>query len=125
MGLSWVQAADRARGRADVDGTLIHSVGQESNVLHKEAFAVAMRQVFDVDTHIDVVKHHGGTDPLVLLKVLVEAHGLDKNLVLSKMDEMTACMIDHYVAHKERCAPRLLSSADLPGVISFMAPSVL
>lgn len=77
---------------ADVDGTLIHSVGPRSNYLHKAAFTAAFKevrwaarpegtvvaarlaaavtrltvlqgsllsQVFGLDTHIDVVKHHG------------------------------------------------------------------
>lgn len=83
---------------ADVDGTLIHSVGSRSNYLHKAAFTAAFKevrwaavlrwaarpegtvvaarlaaavtrltvlqgsllsQVFGLDTHIDVVKHHG------------------------------------------------------------------
>lgn len=44
---------------ADVDGTLIHSVGQRANFLHKQAFTAAFAKVFDIDTNIDVVKHHG------------------------------------------------------------------
>lgn len=30
---------------ADVDGTLIHSVGQRANFLHKQAFSAAFKQV--------------------------------------------------------------------------------
>jgi phosphoglycolate phosphatase len=87
----------------DVDGTLIESVGKESNALHKEAFQAAFKDVFGIDTHIDVVKHHGATDPLVLLKVLVEGHGKDKVEVMEKMDAMEKCMLQYYEAHKERC----------------------
>lgn len=32
-------------------------------------------QVFDVDTNIDVIKHHGSTDPLILVSVLAH-HGI-------------------------------------------------
>lgn len=108
-----------------MDGTLIHSVGEHSNRLHKEAFAAAFKKVFNIDTSIgkravkgggrvvrdslkapavaalrtghptqcdrwlaswfsgrsacaDVIKHHGSTDPLILVKVLTHAHGVDK-----------------------------------------------
>ena len=40
----------------DVDGTLIESVGDMSNALHKEAFVAAFKDVYGVDTHIDVVQ---------------------------------------------------------------------
>jgi hypothetical protein len=29
------------------------------------------------DTHIDIIPHHGGTDPLIAIKVL-EHHGIPK-----------------------------------------------
>jgi hypothetical protein len=44
------------RPLADVDGTLIHSVGTNANKLHKDAFAHAIKTVFGVDTNIDVIK---------------------------------------------------------------------
>lgn len=59
-----------------MDGTLIHSVGDQSNKIHKTAFAAAFREVFGIDTHIDIVKHHGSTDPLILIKVL-QVNGID------------------------------------------------
>jgi hypothetical protein len=62
---------------ADVDGTLIHSAGPRANRLHKEAFSAAFAEVFEIDTNIDVVPHHGSTDPLILIKVL-QHHGVDK-----------------------------------------------
>ena len=64
----------------DVDGTLIRSVGQDANRLHKEAFTYGFQKVFGIDTHIDVVAHHGGTDPLIAVKVL-EHHGVPKEQV--------------------------------------------
>lgn len=36
--------------------------------------------MFGVDTHIDVVKHHGSTDPLIVIKVM-QHHGLEKDKV--------------------------------------------
>jgi hypothetical protein len=65
---------------ADVDGTLMESIGQKSNQLHRQSFAHAFKTVFDADTHIDVVQHHGSTDPLICIKVLVH-YGIPKDEV--------------------------------------------
>jgi hypothetical protein len=62
---------------ADVDGTLIHSIGKDANKLHKECFSAGFKEVFGLDTHIDIIPHHGGTDPLIAIKVL-EHHGIPK-----------------------------------------------
>ena len=51
---------------------------------------------------MQVVKHHGGTDPLVLCKVLNEYHGISKELVMSKLGVMEKIMVEHYVEHKDR-----------------------
>jgi hypothetical protein len=64
----------------DVDGTLIRSCGEDANRLHKEAFTYGFKKVFGIDTHIDVVAHHGGTDPLIAVKVL-EHHGVPREQV--------------------------------------------
>jgi hypothetical protein len=52
----------------------------QANKLHKDAFAQGFKQVFGLDTHIDVIKHHGSTDPLIVIKVL-EHHGISKEEV--------------------------------------------
>ena len=88
---------------SDVDGTLNESVGTDSNTLHKEAFTEAFKQVFDIDTHIDIIKHHGGTDPLVLMRVLMEAHGVGKDQCMDRMEDMKEVMLEYYKARKERC----------------------
>lgn len=64
----------------DVDGTLLRSVGEVANKLHRRAFSRSMHKMFGIDTTIDVVKHHGSTDPLILLAVL-EHHGISKDKV--------------------------------------------
>lgn len=87
---------------ADVDGTLIESVGEDSNKLHKEAFTEAFKQVFEIDTHIDVIQHHGGTDPLVLMRVLMEVHGVSKEKCMQRMEDMKTAMLAYYSARKER-----------------------
>jgi phosphoglycolate phosphatase len=100
----------------DVDGTLIHSVGPTANKLHKEAFAAAFRQVFDIDTTIDVVPHHGSTDPLILVKVL-EFHGISEAKAMASLPEMQQAMINHFLEHKDRAATGL---EVLPGVVELL-----
>ena len=89
----------------DVDGTLIRTVGTDSNRcstwawpaishllcrhckkhvgccrLHKAAFAHAWMKVFNLDTDIDILMHHGMTDPLILVSML-EHHGTSRQEV--------------------------------------------
>lgn len=40
----------------------------------------AFKKVFGLDTHIDVISHHGGTDPLIAVKVMMH-HGIPKEQV--------------------------------------------
>jgi hypothetical protein len=88
---------------ADIDGTLIQSVGNDSNKLHKDAFSAAFEKVFGIQTHIDVIKHHGGTDPLILIKVLVEAHGIPEDVCVTKLEDMKRVMVEHYSNSIDRC----------------------
>lgn len=63
---------------ADVDGTLIRTVGDNANKLHKLAFMQAWKEVYGLDTNLDVIQHHGNTDPLILIRV-AEFHGIPKS----------------------------------------------
>lgn len=96
----------------DVDGTLIRAVGESANKLHKDAFAHAMRVVFDLDTNIDVIKHHGSTDQLVLADVL-RHHGVDETRVLEAMPVMMREMVNYFESHEEDAS---LGLELLPGV---------
>ncbi|PRW57041.1 haloacid dehalogenase [Chlorella sorokiniana] len=100
----------------DVDGTLIHSVGPKSNYLHKAAFTAAFKEVFGLDTHIDVVKHHGSTDALILLKVLVH-HGVPLEQAAARLPEMQAAMVAHFEANKQLAGEGLEL---LPGVLPLL-----
>jgi len=100
----------------DVDGTLIHSVGPTANKLHKEAFAAAFRQVFDIETTIDVIPHHGSTDPLILVKVL-EFHGISEEKAMASLPEMQDAMINYFLRHKGRATTGL---EVLPGVVDIL-----
>lgn len=100
----------------DVDGTLIRSVGADANRLHKEAFAAAFWEVFQLDTSIDVVPHHGSTDPLILVKVLTH-HGVSHSDAMAKLDLLQQVMIDHFLSNVERAG---LGLEVLPGVVDLL-----
>eukprot|EP00775_Hariotina_reticulata_P008628 gene8628-8809_t len=96
----------------DVDGTLIHSIGKDANKLHKDCFSAAFKEVFGLDTHIDVVPHHGGTDPLIAIKVL-EHCGIPKAEAQSKLKDVEAAMVRYFQAHAGQAGDGLEL---LPGV---------
>jgi phosphoglycolate phosphatase len=96
----------------DVDGTLVRSVGQNANKLHKEAFQHAFHSVFGIDTTIDVIEHHGSTDGLILVNVM-EHHGVDREEALGKLIPMKEAMVDYFARHKERAR---VGIEVLPGV---------
>lgn len=101
---------------ADVDGTLIHSVGDQSNKIHKTAFAAAFRDVFDIDTHIDIVPHHGSTDPLILIKVL-EVSGVPSDKARAQLPALKQAMLAHFEANRGNAGNGLQL---LPGVLQLM-----
>jgi len=88
----------------DVDGTLVRSLSTPhapANALHKEAFAAAFRACFGLETAIDRVRHDGGTDPLILVKVLVEAHGVGAEAAAAALPAMQRAMVEHFAAAEE------------------------
>lgn len=101
----------------DVDGTLIGSVGDAANKLHRRAFAFCFKEIFGIDTTIDVVKHHGSTDPLIILAVL-EYHGIPKEKAMPKMADLQASMINFFQEHQSEAAQGLKL---LPGVKELLA----
>ncbi|GLC33412.1 hypothetical protein PLESTM_000068400 [Pleodorina starrii] len=96
----------------DVDGTLIHSIGDHANKLHKAAFSHGFKAVFELDTHIDVISHHGSTDPLIIIKVL-EHHGISKDEAMAKLPAVQAEMERYFLAHIDQAA---VGIELLPGV---------
>lgn len=96
----------------DVDGTLIRSHGLEANRLHKEAFSAGFKKVFGIDTHIDVIEHHGGTDPLIAVKVMMH-HGMPKDKAMQRLPELQAAMVEHFTQNLDRAR---LGLHILPGV---------
>eukprot|EP00798_Chlamydomonas_sp_ICE-L_P001639 gene1639-33030_t len=96
----------------DVDGTLIESVGEQANKFHKRSFSHGFKTVFDIDTTIDVVQHHGSTDPLIVVKVM-EHHGLSREEVMAKLPLVEKAMIEYSQEHTKDAA---LGLKILPGV---------
>jgi phosphoglycolate phosphatase-like HAD superfamily hydrolase len=80
----------------DVDGTLIRSFGPSANAAHKSAFAAACAKCFHIETDIDRIEHHGGTDPLILIKLLSCAHGVPVEDVKAVLPQLQQEMLAHY-----------------------------
>lgn len=100
----------------DVDGTLIRSLGDNANKLHKRAFSHGFKSVFGLDTDIECVRHHGSTDPLIILAVL-EHHGVPRDEASSKLGEVQEAMIHFFLENASEAATGL---EILPGVIPLL-----
>ncbi|KAK9829863.1 hypothetical protein WJX72_008333 [[Myrmecia] bisecta] len=100
----------------DVDGTLITSVGNHANRLHKLAFAAAWKEVFNLDADIDAIKHHGSTDPLILLRIL-EHHGISKEAGMERLKDMEQIMCQYFGQHQQRAGEGIEL---LPGVMELL-----
>ncbi|GMH46004.1 hypothetical protein BSKO_13968 [Bryopsis sp. KO-2023] len=96
----------------DVDGTLVTSVGDAANKLHRRAFANSFKEIFGIETTIDVVKHHGSTDPLIILAVL-KHHGIPLEKAKARLSDLQASMIKFFQDHQSEAAQGLRL---LPGV---------
>ena len=107
------------RGRTlvtfDVDGTLVRSCGLDANRLHLEAFQRAFTEVLGLPegAGIHEVEHHGGTDPLLLLKVL-EHRGAGTSGFSERPGAAQAAMCAHVAAGGE------FGIEILPGVASML-----
>lgn len=102
----------------DVDGTLIRSRGPASNALHKSAFAHACARRFGVDADIDSIAHHGGTDPLILIKLLHTVHGIPAAEAQSALPQLQQEMVEYYQANAASCCSDGLEI--LPGVTGLL-----
>ncbi|CAI5520774.1 unnamed protein product [Closterium sp. Naga37s-1] len=111
----------------DVDGTLVHSVGSESNKLHKRAFAHAMKKVFGIHGTIDAIQHHGSTDQAVLINTL-EFYGIPRHISEPQLPVLCEAMLQYCQQHAGDAADGI---ALLPGVrvlleeLSRMQPRVV
>ena len=74
----------------DIDNTLI-----KSSAGHMQSLIFAIKDIYGLATSIDVINHHGMTDPEIIIKILGE-HGLDDKLVRSKLKSCLNYMQVHY-----------------------------
>jgi phosphoglycolate phosphatase len=82
----------------DVDGTLLRSCNtphSRANALHKQAFSYAWRRCLDLEADIDDIKHDGGTDALILLK-MAEHRGVDSEEARAALPAMQQAMLEFY-----------------------------
>ena len=100
-----------------LSGSLCIAVGARANYLHKQSFIAAFKNVFGIDTDIDVVKHHGSTDALILLKVLMH-HGIDRDEAAAALPALQAAMLAHFAEHAGATAGEGLEL--LPGVLPLL-----
>ncbi|XP_058093806.1 uncharacterized protein LOC131239904 [Magnolia sinica] len=85
----------------DVDGTLIQSTGPASNRLHRRAFSHAFLDVFGIkDATIDVIQHHGQTDPGVIVNTLVH-YGIPSEVATEKLPDLKARMVEYAKEHAQ------------------------
>ena len=102
----------------DIDGTLLKSVGTDSNRMHKEAFTAALGDVCGLaEASIDEINHHGSTDSLILV-AMQEKHGVDKETAMARLPELYAAMVRSAEAAKPHAATGL---EVLPGVVELLA----
>jgi len=66
----------------DIDGTLIKG----DNKKHRLSFCYAFKKVYELDTTIDIIDHHGKTDKQIILEVL-KKKGLDEQRIRLKINE--------------------------------------
>ncbi|ONK60845.1 uncharacterized protein A4U43_C08F23320 [Asparagus officinalis] len=101
----------------DVDGTLIRSIGSSSNRLHRLAFSHAFLSVFNIpDSTIDVLQHHGQTDPLILVNTCVH-YGIPSDVATERLPDLKSKMIEYAKEHAKDIGEGL---EVLPGVTSLL-----
>jgi len=74
----------------DIDKTLI-----KSSTGHSAAFSEGFKEVYDVDSTIDIINHHGMTDQQIIIEVL-KKEGLEESEIYPKIGECMEVMLDHF-----------------------------
>lgn len=74
----------------DIDKTLIS--GSRS---HRKAFSDAFKIVYEIDTTIDIINHHGMTDQQIIIEVL-KKNGLSEEKIKPKLDYCIKTMINSF-----------------------------
>ena len=95
----------------DIDGTICRQKSKDS-ALHSRAFSHAFQAVFGIDASINEIQHHGSTDQLILVKVLMH-RGVRKAEAEAKLPELMNAMLLFAEENKHTCGDGLEL---LPGV---------
>jgi phosphoglycolate phosphatase-like HAD superfamily hydrolase len=74
----------------DIDGTLI-----ESSKVHVHAFSRAFLKVYGVNASIDMIEHHGMTDPEIAREVLMRS-GLAGQMIESKFRDCMKMLVESF-----------------------------
>ena len=74
----------------DIDKTLIRS-----SKAHIRAFSEAFKEVYGVNTGIDIIDHHGMIDQQIIIEVL-QKRGLDDETIHSKLEKCMKVMTDSF-----------------------------
>lgn len=77
----------------DIDKTLI-----DRSECHHQAFIHAFREIYNVDTSVDVINYHGKTDPQIMHEVLLK-EGLDEKDVCPLKNDFIECLSNYFVAN--------------------------
>jgi len=86
----------------DIDNTLI-----QSSTGHVQALIAAIKEIYDLDTSIDVIRHHGMTDQEIICKILA-AHHVDSKVIRAGLMQCMDCMQLQYARIVEAERIRML-----------------
>ena len=75
----------------DIDNTLIHSSSG-----HVQALLEAVKEVYGLQTSIDVINYHGMTDQEIIIRIL-EKYDVDEKTIRSNLKTCIECMPLKYV----------------------------
>ena len=74
----------------DIDKTLIiNATG------HKAAFSKAVKEVYGIETTVEIINYNGMTDPMIIIGVLKKV-GLKESEILLKINDCMKSMADHF-----------------------------
>jgi phosphoglycolate phosphatase-like HAD superfamily hydrolase len=94
----------------DIDNTLI-----QSSSGHMEALLLSIAEVYGLDARIDVINHHGMTDPEIITRIL-EKYEIDKATIKTRLNDCMESMPRKYaeIVKSERIVI-------LPGVFDLLS----
>lgn len=79
----------------DIDKTLITNATG-----HKAAFSKAVKEVYGIDTTVEIINYNGMTDPMIIIGVLKKV-GLKESEIMLKIKGCMKAMADHFEKLKD------------------------